>query len=328
MVCTDDIALNSVSFFSQVYMAVEPFFSDSSQTWNGLRDEFVRLLSGIYPQEEAISIFYWCVSEIMGWNRVEFSMHRQDVVPVESQDDFQRVMSRLLLSEPIQYIFRKAYFADVTLEVDPSVLIPRPETEELCSWACSILSNAIQTEQKREEEIRILDLCTGSGAIAIALSKFFPSAEVHACDISVPALETADRNNRMNGTSVHFFPMDVLGGVPDQVDSVWKAKGGFDLIISNPPYIRPSEKISMRRNVLDYEPHQALFVEEEDPLVFYRAIAGIASKYLRYGGSCMVEINEAFPQPNVSLFSAQGFQPVEMRKDMQGRWRMLMACKG
>lgn len=308
-------------------MAVEPFFSDSSQTWNGLRDEFVRLLSGIYPQEEAVSIFYWCISEIMGWNRIEFSMHRQDVVPIGSQEDFRKLMSRLLLSEPIQYIFRKAYFADVILEVDPSVLIPRPETEELYSWACSNLSDSIQAKQKTEEEFRILDLCTGSGALAIALSKFFPLAEVYACDISVPALETANRNNKMNGTSVHFFPMDVLGKVPGQVASEWEEKGGFDLIISNPPYIRPSEKISMRRNVLDYEPYHALFVEEDDPLVFYRAIAGIASKYLRCGGCCMVEINEAFPQPSVSLFSSYGFQPVEIRKDMQGRWRMLMACK-
>lgn len=298
-------------------------------TWNQFREDFLRRISSLYPEQESLSLFYWGVSEICGWNRSGLVRYLNESVPVHILVRFQEYESRLLTHEPVQYIFGKAYFAHVELTVNSSVLIPRPETEELWWWACTYLRSLIKSGHRKESELRVLDLCTGSGAIAIALSKEFSKAEVYACDISGPALSIAEENNVANGTSVVFFQQDIL------VSDRWNCPGtasirqvsDFDLVISNPPYIRPSEKILMRKNVLDYEPSEALFVNEADPLLFYRAVATIAKDQLRKGGCCMVEINEAFPQQTADLFSVQGFDGIEIRTDMQGKFRMIKACK-
>lgn len=280
-----------------------------------IREEYRRELAGIYAEREADSLFYWAAQEILGWDRARIAACMPEEILSSQQGRFLSVLSRLTKAEPIQYIFEKAYFFDLELKVTPDVLIPRGETEELVLWAIDSLSGV--------ENPWVLDLCTGSGAIAIALSKARPDARVWACDFSGPALAVARQNNAQCGTSVHFFRQDILKEpLPEEVGN--KA---FNLIVSNPPYVRPSEKARMCANVLQYEPHSALFVEGNDPLVFYRSIARCASESLCGNASVMVEINEAFPEECKILFEEYGFGDIEVRKDIHSRARMLKGCK-
>lgn len=292
--------------------------------WKDLRQDFLASLICLYPEAEALSLFYWAAEEICGKKRAGIAACLSDPVPASYREDFRQVQLRLSKGEPVQYVFGKAYFADLVLGVDPSVLIPRPETEELLVWACRSLRAFLLASRLEEKELRILDLCTGSGALAIALARSFPSSMVWACDISEAALRTATENARRCGAEVVFFRHDVLQAcLPEAISSV----GPFHLIVCNPPYVRPSEKKSMRSNVLDYEPHAALFVEEDDPLSFYRALRSISIRHLTEGGLCMAEINEAFPFQTEALFRESAFRKTELRKDMQDKYRMLKAEK-
>lgn len=280
-----------------------------------IRNDFRETLRVAYGEPEADALFYWAAQEILHQDRMRIVASLSERVSESQAESFSRTLARLQEGEPVQYIFEKAYFLDLELEVNPAVLIPRGETEELVLWALDSLRSVSSPS--------VLDLCTGSGAIALAIAKARPDAAVWACDISLDALQTARRNNEKCGMDVHFFRQDILQeSLPENIRNQ-----DFDLIISNPPYVRYSEKPAMRANVLRYEPHTALFVEDADPLPFYRRIAALAHERLRVGGKVLVEINEAFPEECKALFSASGLAQIEVRQDLPGKPRMLGGCK-
>lgn len=294
---------------------------EKEKTLREIRQDYVRGLSSLYGEAEALSLFYWTARELLKLEPFQVSLRREETCLLSEAAGFARVLERLSSGEPVQYVFSKAFFAGLELFVDSSVLIPRPETEQLWEWAVSSLK-ACYPGNPQGQGLRLLDACTGSGALAIALSKAFPRAEVWACDLSEEALAVAIRNNEACGASVRFFRCDVLaearspqGLFPDSLH----------LMVANPPYVRPSERSGMRLNVLGYEPALALFVPEDDPLLFYKSLALLASRLLADGGMLMEEINEAYPAENRCLLLQAGFSPVSLQKDFQGRFRMLQA---
>jgi release factor glutamine methyltransferase len=264
-------------------------------------------LGGIYP-----------VSEIEGFTRIIFeavcglSFTEQVTKKLEqiSLSDFEKIkaiISRLKNFEPIQYILGETEFYGLKLVVNQSVLIPRPETEELVQWII---------KSKLPEHSRILDIGTGSGCIALALKIELKNAEVFGVDISENALEVARLNAIKNNLEVDYFQADILRWE----ESEWKT---FDVIVSNPPYIRESEKQQMHSNVLNFEPENALFVPDGDSLVFYRAIATFAKKHLFESGLLFFEINENLGSEMYEMLIDSGFSEIEIRKDINGKNRMI-----
>lgn len=263
-------------------------------------------LEQIYPKSEAQAIAYALVEHLTGWDRTYLFTHPEATPDSNTQQRLIVAQQRLLTNEPIQYIIGITQFCSLTFRTDHRALIPRPETEELVAWA---LEN---------QHHNILDIGTGTGCIAISLAHHLPSAHVTAFDISEEALSLAKENARDLHTDVTFIHQDILHPKP------WTGEL-FDLIISNPPYITEQEKAEMERNVLDFEPHTALFVPNEDPLLFYRAIAHYARNYLTSGGSLMFEINQYLANETVALLRDEGFQEVVLRNDINGNPRMIMA---
>lgn len=228
---------------------------------------------------------------------------------------------RLLANEPIQYITGIAHFYGREFFVDPSVLIPRRETEELVEWVAG--SSRIQQAGDKAQPISVLDIGTGSGCIPISLALELKdrSPDITALDVSEDALAVARKNAATLGASVAFQHLDVLTARPDAFD-------GLDVIVSNPPYVRHSEKESLAPHVRDHEPGLALFVEDADPLLFYREIARLGQHWLQPGGSLFFEINEQFGQEVVALLEATGYHSVELRQDLAGKDRMVMGRVG
>lgn len=218
------------------------------------------------------------------------------------------IVARLKNFEPVQYVLGEAYFFELPFYVNSSVLIPRPETEELVQWI-------LETAPKKP--IKILDIGTGSGCIAVTLAKKMPSAEVHAWDISENALEIARKNAARNGVEVFFSKKNILQ------QPVWEDK--FDVIVSNPPYIAESEKTEMGKNVLNFEPHLALFVPDNNALIFYEKIADFALTNLNKGGKLFFEINRAKGIEIEQMLQQKGFTDIERKKDISGNERMIMA---
>ncbi|MBO4267867.1 MAG: peptide chain release factor N(5)-glutamine methyltransferase [Bacteroidaceae bacterium] len=218
-------------------------------------------------------------------------------------------LGRLSSGEPLQYVLGSAPMCDLTFRVDRRVLIPRPETSELVEWIASDL--------KGMKAGRLLDIGTGSGCIAVTLSHLFPDWKTEGWDISEDALDLAECNNRLNGTEVTFRMVDILDGME------WKECGVFDVIVSNPPYIAESERAGMERTVLDYEPHAALFVPDDDPLLFYRVIAGTGREHLSPGGALYLEINPLYADEMVPMLKYRGYGNIEMRNDISGRPRFV-----
>ncbi|HOK51905.1 MAG TPA: peptide chain release factor N(5)-glutamine methyltransferase, partial [Bacteroidales bacterium] len=216
--------------------------------------------------------------------------------------------------EPLQYILGSVDFMGLSLRITPAVLIPRPETEELVDWI-------IKTHKFNEN--RILDIGTGSGCIAIALDKLMVHSQTDGIDISDEALELAEENSYMNESIVNFFKYDILEGLSGENAHMFKEY--YDIIVSNPPYVTESEKAMMHRNVLDYEPHVALFVEDNDPLKFYKAIADFARIKLEWGGFLYFEINPRFHKEIMEMLSLKGFRNIQLRNDINGKPRMIRA---
>ncbi len=221
-------------------------------------------------------------------------------------------IQELKLQKPIQYILGETEFFGINLKVNPHVLIPRPETEELVSWVL---------DERPNDFPAVLDIGTGSGCIAIAIAKRLPAAKVYALDISHDAVILAKENALTNSVNISFFQHDILGNTPPNRGVL------FDIAVTNPPYVRNSEKQEMQANVLDYEPAQALFVDDENPLVFYRAVAETMFPLLAPNGTIFCEINEALGEETAQVFISNGFANVEIRKDIHGKDRMLMARK-
>jgi release factor glutamine methyltransferase len=269
-------------------------------------DWIFRELSGVYPQREAREGALLLMEGLLGVNRIALFLDPDvDVSPIPAA--LSDALAQLREHRPLQYVLGEAYFCGIPLRVDERVLIPRPETEELVS--------RIAGEWKGERP-RILDVGTGSGAIAIALARMVPGAAITAVDISAGALELAREDARQNGVEadIDFIRLDILSDTPD---------GRYDVVVSNPPYVRESERAAMRRNVLDYEPASALFVPDDDPLLFYRRIAALGRELLLPGGALYFEINEAFGQQTKQLLSDAGYIGVEIRQDIFGKDRIV-----
>lgn len=274
------------------------------------RNYFKEQLRELYPSEEVDTIAGLALQYVLEKNRVEIALSRKQKISISQKTTLDGMLGRLLQEEPIQYITGNTQFYGLELQVNKATLIPRPETEELVEW---MLSAHATTHSK----IQILDIGTGSGCIAIALAKQLPRAKIEAVDISLQALETAQANAQNNDVEVRFFQQDIL-----EVEALEES---YDSIVSNPPYVRELEKAEIKKNVLQHEPHQALFVKDKEPLIFYNKIAQLAIDSLKPNGSLFFEINEYLGEETVALVKKIGFTSVELRKDLFGKNRMLRA---
>ena len=278
-----------------------------------INDQFlnaVQKLRSLYDEREVANIINLLLEEKYDIQQRQFIQLKNEPFPKGSEETWKDDLQRLLNHEPIQYIIGNADFYGLHFKVDKRVLIPRPETEELV--------HQIIKDCKRSPPLSILDVGTGSGCIAIALAKTLPQSEIMAIDISSDALNLAGENAQLNDTKVSFQHLDFLSREKrGQLSS-------FNLIVSNPPYIATSEGNSMTANVLEYEPHMALFPPGNDPLVFYKAIADFAQRHLHPNGSIYLELNPLFADEIAELYRPH-FKEVTVLKDMQGKERMLMA---
>ena len=269
-------------------------------------------LAQISDESERNAIVRAICCEILGISATAYYLKEPITLTTKQESLLNDITKRLLQGEPLQYIEGRAPFCGMNFIVNPNVLIPRPETAELVDWIIS---------DHATQQPHILDLGTGSGCIAISLSKQMPQATVEACDISEGALEVARANNSENGTSVDFFHHDIL-------DLTTPLPHSYDILVSNPPYIMQSEATDMEQHVTEWEPHTALFVPDNDALRFYRAIAEIGkTDALKPGGHIYVEINQALGAETVALFESYGYKEVTLRKDIFGNDRMIKGVK-
>ncbi len=287
--------------------------------WELIRNE----LSSYYPQREAQSILRMIQEVRFGITPLDLCLGRDKPLSIVEREDLKNILERLKKKEPIQYILGQADFCGLSYHVAPGVLIPRPETEELVEWASS--------ELKRDDPA-ILDIGTGSGCIAVTLAKRYPHAFVTAFDISRQALSIAKTNAERLQVHVTFQKEDILNHLPERASekpfpSCTRHTDLWDVIISNPPYVCRSEAAEIEQHVLQHEPHEALFVPDNDPLLFYRAIAHYAHNTLRKGGKLYVEINQAWGTETKALFHETGFEEVELRKDFCDRPRMIRCIR-
>ncbi|MGY6742899.1 MAG: peptide chain release factor N(5)-glutamine methyltransferase [Cecembia sp.] len=270
-----------------------------------LFSEYKGQLTAIYPEQEAESLVYWLFEVFLGKKRLDII---QDKALLEIPLSLQEALGQLLQGKPIQYIIGSAPFYGRDFEVGPEVLIPRNETEELVH---------LIIKENPQEGLKILDIGTGSGCIPVTLALEMNRPEVFAIDVSEAALDMAKRNAERLLASVVFQQLDILEEkIPYEQ---------LDVIVSNPPYVRYSEKERMHQNVLAYEPHLALFVFDEDPLLFYRVIAEKAKQSLKSGGKLYFEINEALGEDTKNLMEAWGYSQVNILKDLNGKDRILFA---
>ncbi len=264
-------------------------------------------LQGYYPDAEIASMAKWLLTEVFGVSALELYAGKETSFSPDERKQLDDILARLQKYEPLQYIIGVEHFFGLTFEVNPSVLIPRPETAELVEW---ILGEG-------KEGMKVLDIGTGSGCIAISLAKQLAHADVTSWDISSEALQVAECNARRNGVEVRFQQKDVLQAKPEGEK--------FDVIVSNPPYITEREKTDMEANVLEWEPDLALFVPDDDPLRFYRKIAELGRDLLTQGGTLYFEINRAYGRETVCMLEALGYRNIELRKDMAHNDRMIRA---
>ncbi len=285
-------------------------------TLREIEKSFIETLTPVYGAEEAKSQAWLSASFVCQINRSEYLSKKNEAVDLMKETSLLSILDELKSGKPLQYVLGETEFYDLPFKVNSSVLIPRPETEELVDWIIKDLLSRKQTKPL------ILDIGTGSGCIPIVLKKNIPEAVVSAIDISGDALETAIKNSVLNKVEVKFHLHDILKSNSDYFKGCY-----FDVIVSNPPYVMQSEKELMHHNVLEYEPHQALFVDDTDPLIFYKAIAKFAASHLKKGGFLFLEINENLGLETVALLNDFGFKNIELRQDLPGKERMIRAEK-
>ena len=271
------------------------------------------MLSGVYEPHELEAITLLVISDVCDLSKAKIKAFPEVELPVNYLEKLAGLAAQLKTSKPIQYILGKTEFYGLPFHVNPSVLIPRPETEELVEW----LLHTIRNNQIKAG--RILDVGTGSGCIAISLKKNLPNFTVTAIDISAAALKTAEKNAKLNNVDIQLVEADILKLNAEMINQK------FEIIISNPPYVTLHDKIQMHANVTDFEPHTALFVPEYNPLLFYNAIADYAIENLSENGLLFFEINESYGKETMALLSDKGFKYIELRQDMSGRDRMIKA---
>lgn len=267
----------------------------------------------IYNNREAANIADMVIEYVTGQRKIERIMYKDLPVNEEQQKKLEKIADELLNERPIQYVLGEAWFMDMRLMVNEHVLIPRPETEELVQWIIDDIGKSANND------VSVIDIGTGSGCIPIALKKKIPAINVSAIDVSKDALHAAKLNSIELNAVIDFLHLDFLK------EEEWKVLGKYDIIVSNPPYIKQSEKVEMRDNVLKHEPHLALFVPNEDALLFYKKIARFCEEHLKPAGSVYVEINEALGEEVIEVFKNFGFTSVQLKKDMQGKDRMVKA---
>jgi release factor glutamine methyltransferase len=279
-----------------------------------LAREFKDELHDIYGHDEAESIFLIAIQSVLQYKRADYLLKKDESLSAEHLAKLQNVLSELKTGKPLQYILGETVFYGFPFKVNAAVLIPRPETEELVEW---IIESA-ELADVTGAGLRILDVGTGSGCIAVSLQKSLPNCKVSALDISKEAIETASINASLNEADIKFIHADIR---------TFATEKKFDLIVSNPPYITQREKEEMHDNVLEHEPHLALFVADEKPLEFYEAIADFAWLSLSDMGLLFFEINEHLGQETIDMLSSKSFINIELRKDMQGKDRMIKCEK-
>ena len=278
----------------------------NSYTLRQLFDIIGSSLSELYPATEVLAIRKLLFEKIVKMPEYRVHLNPNDILSGDIASRILEVLDELKKGNPVQYVIGEADFLDMVFEVNAEVLIPRPETEELVHW---IISN------NKNNSPKVLDIGTGSGCIAISLAKYLSDAQVTALDVSENAIKVAKRNALINHVNVDFIKGDIL--------EIYEIAGApFDIIVSNPPYVREQEKQLMNRNVTDFEPHLALFVSDNDPLLFYRTIAQKSRNWLNPNGQLYFEINEAFGNEIKDLLISNGYSDVEIRKDINGKDRM------
>ncbi len=276
------------------------------------RTQFIQDLSPIYDVGEAESFFYLILEEKNQLKRIDLALNPDMTFSNDEIQLWNSILDSLKKEIPIQYLLGKTSFYGLDFEVNSAVLIPRPETEELVEW---ILENNSKIE--RLKNLKILDIGTGSGCIAISLAKNISNSQVFAIDVSEKALAIAKKNAEINEVNIAFIEKNIL-----ETDDL---EHQFDIIVSNPPYVRELEKLEIKKNVLDNEPHLALFVEDNDALVFYRKIAELAQKNLSPNGQLFFEINQYLGKEMMDLLEKMNFKNIELRKDIYGNDRMIKA---
>ncbi len=267
----------------------------------------------MYGDREAANIADIVIENITGFKKVDRLINKQFLLNEEQLQLLNDYTNELLKHKPVQYVLNEVWFAGMKLYVDENVLIPRPETEELVEWI-------VKTVASRKSQVAsILDIGTGSGCIPVALKKKLLSVEVHALDISEEALNVAKRNAAIQQTEINFHLLNILDR------NLWKQLPKFDIIVSNPPYVTQGEASSMQKNVLQYEPHLALFVDDEDAMKFYKVIAEFGLKHLNENGQLFFEINEMMSKQICDLLNQYRYLNIELKKDLQNKDRMIKA---
>lgn len=285
--------------------------SKATPTVNAAVRELRHRLTPLYGRGEAEAVIRLIFQYLKGWSTVDLIINENRVLSEYMQQKLQEIENRLLNHEPIQYITEMAYFYGMDFHVAPGVLVPRPETEELID---------LIVKENKGNDLRVLDAGTGSGCIAIALSRNLPFSEVTAIDISPEALEIARKNAAdLHASSIRFLEEDIFNWRPE-ADS-------FDIIVSNPPYVDESERADMEPNVLKYEPDIALFVPDSDPLRYYRRIGEVALKALKPGGRIYFEINPRHAEEMTVLMKDLGFENIRLHADIHCRQRFLSCCR-
>ena len=278
-------------------------------TISEIKQQFINELSSLYPNEEIQSFFYLLTESHLNMNKVDIALNHNFNLDEVNQNYFQKALIQLKKETPIQYIIGETEFYGLQFKVNVNVLIPRPETEELVEW----ILNSVDKNKK----IKILDIGTGSGCIAISLAKNLPNAIVYALDVSAKALEITKQNAEINNIQIVFLQQNILTSE--------KLAENYDIIVSNPPYVRELEKQEIKPNVLENEPHLALFVEDENPLIFYKKIAELAKNSLNKNGLLFFEINQYLGKETVDLLNSKGFKNIELKKDLFQNDRMIKA---
>ncbi len=278
---------------------------------------FHQELNTLYGKDEINTFFNWIIEHYLKLSPLDLIMYPDYTINKDEKQSLFEALNGLKIQKPIQYILGTTEFYGLVFNVNEHTLIPRPETEELVSKIISDHDNEVDTSQ-----LKILDIGAGSGCIGITLAKFLPKSQVAALDVSKEALEIAERNAIQNEVKVSFHQIDILNNEkPSLLNS------SFDIIVSNPPYVRNLEKKEMRPNVLDYEPHRALFVKDNDPLQFYKAICDFASNHLKSQGSLYFEINEYLGQDMINLLKTYPLKDIHLIQDLAGKDRILKAVR-
>lgn len=273
-----------------------------------LEEHFTLELNHLYDLDETTALFSLAAENVLSLSPTKLLLSKDVVLSFINFQKMLSVLNDLKIGKPIQHILGEAHFYGSSFKVNENVLIPRPETEELVDWVIHELTPNASG--------KLLDIGTGSGCIPISLKKYLPNIEVSTLDVSMSAIEIAQQNAEDIGTLISFIHADILS---------YKSDLKYDIIVSNPPYIRELEKLEMHQNVLEHEPHLALFVTDNNPLIFYKTIADFASENLNDKGLLFFEINEYLGEEMIEMLTGKGFINIDLRKDMQGKDRMLKA---